>query len=205
MQRKLLVWLLMATILGLVSVSWAGSILLEDKFTSLDPGWGATDQYFDIKDGKMTVQPAKNESYSLVYEGNIFPNDMDVSVSMKFIKADDPSYGSGLIFWSKGSKDYYALMMNANGWFTVQRRLGDRYINPVAWRENGAIKKGGGVDNRLRVVTKGTKATIFINDKELITLIGQPPEGGSQIGVRSSSGTEKQNAVEFTDLKVMTP
>ena len=149
---KRLVLLVMATTLGLVSLSWAGSILWEDKFTSLDPGWGATDQYFDIKDGKMIVQPAKNESYTVVYEGNIFPNDLDASISMKFIKADDPAYGSGLVFWSKGSKDYYALMMNANGWFTVQRRIGDRYINPMPWRENGAIKKGAGVDNRLRVV-----------------------------------------------------
>jgi hypothetical protein len=205
MKRKLFILLLMATILGVASASWAGSVLLEDKFPSLDPGWGAADQFFDIKDGKMIVQPAKNETYTAVYEGNIFPNELDTSITMKFAKADDPTYGSGLIFWSKGLKDYYALMINANGWFTVQRRMGDRFINPVTWRENGAINKGAGVNNRLRVVTKGNKATIFINDKEIISLMGQPPEGGSQIGVRTASGPEKPNVAEFTDLKVTTP
>jgi hypothetical protein len=205
MKRKLAVLVIVVAVFGVASVGWCGSVLLEDKFTSLDPGWGAVDQFFDIKDGKMTVQPAVKETYTAVYEGNIFPNDLDVSISMKFTKADEPNWGSGLVFWGKGMKDYYALMINANGWFTVQRRLGDRSINPVSWRENAAIKKGVGAENRLRVVTKGPKATIFINDKEIISLTGQPPEGGSQIGVRSASGDVKPNAVEFTDLKVMTP
>ena len=205
MKRKLAVLLLIAAILGIASGTWAGSVLFEDNFSSLDPGWGATDQYFSIKDGKLILQPAKKEVYTLLYEGNIFPNDVDTSVSVKFAQAEEPNWGSGLVFWAKSSKEYYSFMINANGWYTVSRRMGDRYINPVTWRENEAVKKGGGVDNRLRVVTKGTKATIFINDKEIITVSGQPPEGGSQIGLRAASGDEKTNVVEFTNLKVMVP
>jgi hypothetical protein len=205
MKRNLVVLVLMISVFGLVSAGWGGSVLLEDKFTSLDPGWGAEDEFFKVKDGKMTVQPAVKETYTAIYEGNIFPNDLDMGITMKFTKADEPNWGSGLVFWGKGMKDYYALMINANGWYTVQRRMGDRSINPVTWRENAAIKKGVGADNRLRVVTKGNKATIFINDKEIVSLNGQPPEGGSQIGVRTASGDVKPNAVEFTDLKVATP
>jgi hypothetical protein len=205
MNRKLVVAMIMVWTLGLVSASWAGSVLYEDKFTSLDPGWGAADNSFDIKDGKMTVKPAVKETYSARYEGNPFPNDMDASISMKFVKAEDPTWGAGLLFWSKGYKDFYGVLVNANGWYTVQRRLGDRFINPVSWRENAAIKKGAGADNRLRVVTKGTKATVYINDKEVISFTGQPPEGGSQVGVRAASGDDKPNVVEFTDLKVMAP
>ena len=205
MNRKLSVLLLMVIILGTASVPWASSVLFEDNFTSLDPGWGATDKYFNIKDGKLILQPAKKEVYTLLYEGNIFPNDMQASVSLKFAPADDPIWGSGLVFWAKSSKEYYSFMINANGWYTVSRRLGDRYINPVTWRENEAVKKGSGVENRLRVVTKGNKATLFINDKEIISLTGQPPEGGSQIGLRAASGDEKTNVAEFTALKVMAP
>ena len=205
MKRKLMVALMLVAVLGLVSASWAGTVLFEDKFTSLDPGWGAPDKSFDIKDGKLTLQPAAKETYTAVYEGNIFPNDMDVSISMKFVKADDPNWGAGLLFWSKGLKEFYGLLVNADGWFTIQRRMGDRFINPVSWRANDAIKKGAGVDNRLRVVTKGTKATVFINDKEILTFTGTPPEGGSQIGVRGASGDEKPNVIEFTNLQVMKP
>jgi hypothetical protein len=189
----------------LASAGWGASVLYEDKFTSLDPGWGAPDSFFDIKDGKMILKPAVKETYSAVYEGNIFPNDIDVSITEKFVKADDPTWGAGLLFWGKGLKDFYGVLINANGWFTVQRRVGDRFINPVSWRENAAIKKGVGADNRLRIVTKGTKATVYINDKEVISFTGQPPEGGSQIGVRAASGDDKPNVIEFTDLKVMAP
>ena len=54
---------------------------------------------------KFVVQLAVKETYSAVYEGNIFPNDMDVSVTMKFVEAEDPTWGAGLLFWSKGLKD----------------------------------------------------------------------------------------------------
>jgi hypothetical protein len=178
---------------------------LRNKFTSLDPGWGSPDKAFEVKDGKLVVQPAVKETYSAVYEGNIFPNDMDVSVTMKFVKAEDPTWGAGLLFWSKGLKDFYGLLINANGWFTIQRRVGDRFINPVSWRENAAINKGVGADNLLRVVTKGTQAKVYVNDKEVITFTGQPPEGGSQIGVRAASGDDKPNVVEYSNLKVMSP
>ncbi len=61
------------------------------------------------------------------------------------------------------------------------------------------------MDNKLQVVTNGTKATVYINDKELISFVGQPPEGGSQVGVRGASGDSVPNVIEFTDLKVMKP
>lgn len=206
MSRKLAIWLLIVvSVLGLASASWGGSVLYEDKFTSLDPGWGAADNSFDIKDGKMVVQPGVKESYTAMYEGNIFPNDLDASISLKFAKVEDPTWGAGLLFWGKGSNEFYGVLINANGWFTVQRRVGDRFINPVSWRENAAVKKGAGVDNRLRVVTKGTKATVYINDKEVVSFTGTPPEGGSQIGIRASSGDANPNVIEFTDLKVMNP
>jgi hypothetical protein len=205
MKRKSMIALMMVAVLGLVSASWAGTVLFEDKFTSLDPGWGAADKSFDIKDGKLTLTPAVKETYTAIYEGNIFPNDMDVSISMKFAKAEDPTWGAGLLFWSKGYKDFYGLLINANGWFTIQRRMGDRFINPVSWRENAAVKKGAGAENRLRVVTNGTKATAYINDKEVVSFMGTPPEGGSQIGVRGASGDSQPNVIEFMDLKVMKP
>ncbi len=205
MKRKAIITLMLVAVLGIASVSWAGTVLYQDNFTNMDPGWGAPDKYFNIAGGKMTVQPAAKETYTAIYEGNIFPNDVDASINMKFVKAPDPNWGAGLLFWSSGMKNFYGLLINANGWFTIQRRMGDRFINPVSWRANDAIKKGAGADNRLRIVTKGDKATVFINDKEVISFTGTPPEGGSQIGIRAASGDNESNVIEFSDLKVEKP
>jgi hypothetical protein len=205
MKRKAIIALMLVAVLGIASVSWASTVLYEDKFTSMDPGWGAPDKNFNIKDGKMTVQPNAKETYTAIYEGNIFPNNMDAGITVKFVKAPDPNWGAGLLFWSSGIKNFYGVLINANGWYTVQRRMGSRFINPVSWRQSDAIKKGTGVENRLRVETKDDKTTIFINDKEVISLTGTPPEGGSQIGVRVASGDNEPNVIEFTDLKVEKP
>ena len=205
MKNKAIVALVLVAVMGLVTASWAGTVLYQDNFSSMDPGWGRADKYFNIKDGKMTVTPAPKETYTAVYEGNIFPNDMDASITLKFVKAPDPNWGAGLLFWSTGLKNFYGVLINANGWYTVQRRMGKRFINPVSWRASDAIKKGTGVENRIRVVTKGNKATVFINDKEVISLTGTPPEGGSQVGVRVASGDKESNVIEFTDLKVEKP
>jgi hypothetical protein len=206
MNRKSMIALILVAVLGLVSISWAaGTVLFEDKFTSMDPGWGAPDKNFNIKDGKMTVQPNAKETYTAIYEGNIFPNDTDVTINIKFVKAPDPSWGAGLVFWSSGLKNFYGLLINANGWYTIQRRMGDRFINPATWRKNDAIKTGTGAENQLRIVTNGNTGTVYVNGKELITFMGTPPEGGSQIGVRAASGDKESNVIEFTDLKVMKP
>ena len=62
---------------------------------------------------------------------------------MTFLKAGDPTYGSGLIFWGKDSNEFYCLLINANGWFAVQRLVANRYLLPVAWRADPTrLRKG---------------------------------------------------------------
>ena len=83
--------------------------------------------------------------------------------------------------------------------------MANRYLLPVAWRQSDAIKKGEGVENQVKVVTKGNNATIFINGKEVIALNGQPPEGGSLIGFKAASGPEGINTVAFGNLQISQP
>ena len=75
----------------------------------------------------------------------------------------------------------------------------------MAWRESDAIKKGEGAVNQIKVVTKGNKATISINGKEVISLSGQPPQGGSLVGFKVASGPEGANSVAFSDFQVVQP
>jgi hypothetical protein len=135
----------------------------------------------------------------------VFPNDTDITFNMTFSRAPAPTWGSGLVFWAKDYSEYYALLINANGWFAVQHHVANRYLLPVAWRSTDAIKKGAGAENQVQVVTKGNKATISVNGKELITLSGQPPNGGSLIGFKVASGTKAANSAAFGDLKVTQP
>jgi hypothetical protein len=192
----------MAVVLLAVSAGLAGTVLFEDKFTSLDPSWGAPGPIMNVKDGKLIITPEKNTSQTILNQGNVFPNDAEASFAMTYVKAPAPTWGSGLVFWAKDYNEYYAVLINAEGWFAVQRYVAGRYLLPVAWREADAIKKGEGAENQVKVVTKGNKATVMVNGKELVSLSGQPPQGGSLVGFKVASGPEGANSVAFSNFQL---
>lgn len=195
----------MAVVVLAVTASLAGKVLFEDKFTSLDPSWGAPGPIMDVKDGKLIVTPEKNTSQTILNQASVFPNDLEGSFAMTFVKAPAPTWGSGLVFWAKDYNEYYAVLINAEGWFAVQRYVASRYLLPVAWRQSDAIKKGEGAENQIKVATKGNKAAIFINGKEVISLSGQPPQGGSLVGFKVASGPEGENSVAFSNFQLVQP
>ena len=147
----------MAVVLLAVTASLAGKVLFEDKFTSLDPSWGAPGPVMDVKDGKLIITPGTNTSQTILNQANVLPNDMEASFAMTFVKSPAPTWGSGLVFWGKDYNEYYAVLVNAEGWFAVQRYVSGRYLLPVAWRESDVIKKGEGAENQIKVATKANK------------------------------------------------
>ena len=184
----------------------AAKVLFEDKFTTLDPSWAAPSDQINAKDGKLVITPPKNTTNTYLNQANILPNDAEIDFTLTFVKAGDPTYGSGLVYWAKDYDSWYSLLINANGWFAVTRNVGgNRILIPVAWRESDAIKKGEGQENQVKVVTKGNQAAITINGKDVITFSGQPPEGGSIIGVRVASGPAAPNTAAFSNFQVVQP
>jgi hypothetical protein len=60
----------------------------------------------------MTRWPGKKDLHALIYQANIFLNDLAFSVSMKFAQTGDPRWGSGLIFWAKSNiYDFWARLI----------------------------------------------------------------------------------------------
>lgn len=184
----------------------SNQILFQDNFATLDPAWGAPSSNLSVQNGKLILQPEINNSSTAKNQANLF-EDIDARVRVSLAKSDNPSYGGGLIFWAKDASDYYYLLVTGEGWLSVNRWVNQRSSLPVQWRESAAIKKGIGQINQLRVVTKGNQATVYINDTEVVTFKGQPPQGGSFIGVIAFSPEKAQNknVWEFSELKVMKP
>ena len=101
---------------------------------------------------------------------------------------DDFAQPGGLMFWGKDYSDFYGLDISADGRFQVFRRFNNGWLYPIAWQDNPAIKKGVGQVNRLRVVTRGSQATAYINDGQVATFPGKPPAGGGCVGLYGESG-----------------
>ena len=206
MKRKVAILAMaMSVVLVAVTACLAANVLFEDKFTSLDPSWGAPGPTMDVKDGKLIITPEKNNILTILNQANVYPNDMEASFAMTFVKVQTPTWGSGLVFWAKDYNEYYALMINTEGFFAVQRGVAGRSLLPVAWRQFDTLKKGEGAENQFKVVTKGNKATISINGKEAVSFSGQPPQGGTLIGFKVASGPEGVNSVAFSNFQLVQP
>ena len=179
----------------------AGEILFEDNFTNLDPSWGIPGERLSVEDGKLTLKPAPDTTQSILNQANVF-DDADIRVEV-ILPAGDASVPGGLIFWAKDHSNFYCLCIDAAGYFKISRYVTDRWLQPVGWSENEAINKGIGQVNKLRVVTKGRQATAYINDKQVATFNGQPPQGGGCVGVSGGSPENAQNTWQFRNLQVI--
>jgi glucose/mannose transport system substrate-binding protein len=181
--------------------AFAGDILYEDDFTNLDPSWGTPGDILSVKDGKLVLKPALNTTQSVLNQSNVF-DDADVVVDVT-LSTGDPIVPGGLVFWAKDYSNFYCLCIDAQGSFKISHFVTDRWLNPVGWTQSEAINKGIGQVNKLRVVTRGRQATAFVNDKQVIVINGQPPQGGSCVGISGGSAQDAQNTWEFANLRVI--
>src|SRR5215471_17144053 len=193
---------IVALLLGAPVWSVRGAeILYEDDFTNLDPSWGTAGAILSVKEGRLVLKPAPNTTQSVLNQSHLF-DDADIEVQV-MLSSGDPIVPAGLIFWAKDYSNFYCFSIDANGSFKVSHFVVDRWLVPVGWTESAAIRKGIGQPNKLRVVTKGRQATAYINDKEVITINGQPPQGGGCVGIGGGSGEDSQNTWEFASLRVI--
>src|ERR1700731_3230341 len=180
---------------------FGGEVLYEDNFTNLDPSWGTPGEILSIKDGKLTLKPALNTTQSVLNQSNVF-DDADIAVDV-ILSSGDPIMPGGLVFWAKDYSNFYCLSIDANGSFKISHFVTDRWLIPVGWTKSEAMNKGVGQTNKIRVVTKGRQATAYINDKEVVTINGQPPQGGGCVGISGGSAQDSQNTWQFANLRVI--
>src|ERR1700737_4387216 len=180
---------------------FGGDILYEDDFTNLDPSWGTPGDILSVKDGKLILKPALNTTQSVLNQSNVF-DDADIAVDI-ILSAGDPIVPGGLIFWAKDYSNFYCLSIDANGSFKISHFVTDRWLSPVGWTKSEAMNTGIGQVNNLRVVTKGRQATAYINDKEVVTINGQPPQGGGCVEISGGSAQDSQNTWQFANLRVI--
>src|SRR5580704_14298332 len=181
--------------------AFGGDILYEDDFTNLDPSWGTPGDILSVKDGKLILKPALNTTQSVLNQSNVF-DDADIQVEVT-LSSGDPIVAGGLIFWAKDYSNFYCLCIDGKGSFKISHFVTDRWLTPVGWTESDAINKGVAQANKLRVVTKGRQATAFINDQQVVTINGQPPQGGGCVGVSGGSAQDLQNTWQFASLRVI--
>jgi hypothetical protein len=180
----------------------ADKIRTEEKFAAWDRGWGMPDANWSVKDGKLRITPSPNSSTLLINQTRGF-KDAEVAVDVAMSKGEDMGQLGGLIFWAKGYGDCYAMVISADGRFAVGRKLVGRWINPIAKTANTAVKTGIGQINKLRIQIQGKLLTAYINEIQVATLVGEPPQSAGYIGLYGESAETSQNVWDFTNVTII--
>lgn len=158
-------------------------ILYDDTFDSQDSSWGQYDG-MEFKDGALTVKPAAGGNYRLQNEASLY-DDFDVCVDLVQKNPDPANAFGGIIFWAADYENYYVFVVAANGYVELLRLQRNKWLTPLPWTKLEDTIKPGAEVNQLRVVAKGRDVTLFVNDKEVRKIKGQPPQGGSKLGLYS--------------------
>ena len=205
-------WFVAAAMLALLIANPANAckgskILFADDFRDADPAWPVdTTNLYAIGDGKFTITPvataAPNVMWIALYGGSLF-GDVDMCVTLTFPAGEGVGEQSGgLAFWGTDINNVYRFGISPGGTASIIRWQNGKVLFPVSWRKADAIKTAPGATNTLRVTLNGMSATTYINDTPFFTIKGQPPEGGSEIGISAGKGEKASFPFVFTNLKV---
>ena len=180
-------------------------VLFEDQFNELQSTWGASPDAVKLEDGRMVVSSKANRSVWLPNTAAVY-DDIDMCVDVTTVEAVDPKTNSvGLIFWYADDKDFYAVETDASGNASIWRQQRGKWLKQVAWTKVPSLHVGDGATNQLRLVTKGSLATIYMNGEKFRDVNGQPPDKGQEIGVIAYSPKKGPATYAFANVKVTQP
>jgi hypothetical protein len=202
MSRKSIALMVLA--LGLASgpalACKGNTVLLQADFRQVDPSW---DGNLGIGGGVAKIAPDPGYLSWPFYQGSLF-TDADICVDVTIPTGAKPnSIAGGLVFWASDYQNFYAYLVANGGTMAILRRQNGKFLSPVGWRKAEGVNLTDNAPNTLRITLKGKTATTYINDKPFVTMTtGQPPDGGSQIGLYGESEQDKTDTWTFSNLKV---
>lgn len=180
------------------------AVLLADDFSMFDPAWGAEQGWFGVADGRMFIDFDPGQAFTALYEGAVF-QDVDATVDVRFVNSADHNAASGIAFWTDGGADYYLVVLFRGGSIMVTRRINGEWKEPLP---SHALPEECKFDpeawTKLRLVTAGSKATVYVNGVNIATVSGQPPEDGFVFGLWAQSA-ENPSRSEFSNLIIRKP
>jgi hypothetical protein len=171
------------------AVACAGkSVFFRDNFTAIDPGWGPFDKTtVAIGGGTAKITPPAGHNYFIYYRGDVYDQASACVDAAVGGGSNVPDGESGLIFADEDFIGYY--------YFWVSPKSGTAGV--VQW-SNSADKylvalapqkiQGLGAKNSLGVTISGTKATLFVNDRQISQISITAPKLGGFFGLGASSG-----------------
>jgi hypothetical protein len=174
-----------------------------DDFRQVDSSWGVDPDAVSVEDGKVKIKADPTSNYIVLYKGPKFIDaDLCVTIQTPVLFGGRTELRAGAVFWAVNYDSYYAFLIQPDGRATLTRFDKGASTSVVALRPVDSIKTQPGDKNVLRLTTKGTSVTAYVNDVKFATISGRVPDGGGQFGLFAQSEEAHRDTWKFTDLKV---
>jgi hypothetical protein len=188
-----------------------GTPVLQDSFNSVNPALNMTPNdsaTVTIKGGQAEIAVSKPAfERTELYSGFRY-GDANLCVTFTTPATDkSEKQDAGIAFWADSFASFYTFEITPEGMFSVAMLSSGKWSYPVHLTASPAIVQGTGKTNTLRVLTKGSTATLFINDQQVGTLDGTPPAGGGMVGFVGDASDQLTGTVtfDFTNFTVAIP
>ena len=176
-----------------------------DDFKNKDAGWGDMTETAYYEGGVMVLKPQPNRTRTLLYLSLRYVNPtLCVNVRWPSNPAEGSDIGAaGAAFWGTNYSNFYQVSVYREGTFDVYRYVNGEWISIKKRTPTDAIDKDPSAVNQVKVQMVNNKATIHINNKQVIEVWGQPPPQGGAVGLFAQSDKERTNAWRFSDIVVV--
>jgi len=189
---------------GYAAACEGAKVLFEDNFSGLKSEWGYNKDKPEADGGQLVLTPSAGK-YVTFFASPSF-QDIDYCATANLAESPNPkgSY-AGIAFWIVDFKNLYTFQITLDGYATVYRLKADKWIQLIKDKPAASVKQGTHVANSLRVVTKGNRASFYINGSKFDTITGQAPTGGQHVGFVVEAPEGGPATFRLDDVNVTAP
>ena len=197
--------------LPVAAATCPGTVVLQDSFNTVNPALNLTpydSATLKIQGGRAEISVTKAQFARVEIYSGLRYGDANVCLTVATPSTDTPQkQDGGIVFWADGSASHYTFEITPEGKFSIAQLSSGKWSYPVHLTDSPAIVQGTGKTNTLRVLTKGSTATLFINDQQVGVFDGTPPAGGGMVGFVGDSSDQLTGSVsfDFTNFAVAIP
>jgi hypothetical protein len=162
-----------------------GALIMEDKFETLDPTWGFSEEDPHRTNGQdgLTYKVEAKTGIFVLNQAGLY-DDYEVCVDFKIDAPKDTYAYVGAVVWASDKDNGYEVdVFPVQGTYALYRYQKGKTLKPIQPTSSSAITKGTDTTNELSVAVSGKKGTITVNGKKVTDFTGQPPSDGSLVGL----------------------
>ena len=166
-----------------------GTVIFNDKFADLRGGWDLHGPIAAIKPPELVFSIGKQ--YPAYSAQNLKLNAKDGDFCIDFVMPPASTGGRtavGLVFWAEDYKTFYSMQMFSDRTIGLYRLAPTGWTNIYEVKNSPTVNLAAGGVNSIRVVTKGTQISSFVNGTPIKDVEAEPPAGSLHFGIYTQVG-----------------